>query len=190
MLKAVTTDPILDDISLDTPWALVETFSAMPRWKPADVNASADVIASVLKKHGVPVTLHEPTLYLSIPFAASVRAGDKLMKAKPPAYSRDCREWLEAELVYVPAAYSRTIGTLFNKNQDPALSATYYSHGVYDCEKVIYAVQCCTAVYLSFPAESNLRHPSIKRKHKRNSDARRPPRPACRRRQRRLRSAA
>jgi len=123
MLKAVTTDPILDDISLDTPWALVEAFSTMPRWKPADVNASADVIASVLKKHGVPVTLHEPTLYLSIPFTASVRAGDKVMKAKPPAYSRDCREWLEAELVYVPASYSRTIGTLFNKNQDPALSS-------------------------------------------------------------------
>jgi hypothetical protein len=77
----------------------------------------------VLKKHGVPVTLHEPTLYLSIPFTASVRAGDKVMKAKPPAYSRDCREWLEAELVYVPATYSRTIGTLFNKNQDPAHSS-------------------------------------------------------------------
>ena len=45
MLKAVTTDSVLDDISLDAPWALVETFSKMPRWKPQDVNAGADVIA-------------------------------------------------------------------------------------------------------------------------------------------------
>jgi N-acetylated-alpha-linked acidic dipeptidase len=123
MLKAVTTDPILDDISLDAPWALVETFSKMPRWKPQDVNASADVIAKALKAHGVPVTLHEPTLYLSIPFSAEVRVGDRTMRAKPPAYSRDCREGIEGALVYVPASYSRSIGTLFNKNQDPALSA-------------------------------------------------------------------
>jgi N-acetylated-alpha-linked acidic dipeptidase len=123
MLKAVTTDPILDDISLDVPWALVETFSTMPRWKPQDVNGSAEVIAKMLKAHGVPVTLHEPTLYLSIPFSAQVRVGDKVMKAKPPAYSRDCRDGLEAELVYVPASYSRSIGTLFAKNQDPALSS-------------------------------------------------------------------
>jgi N-acetylated-alpha-linked acidic dipeptidase len=123
MLKAVTTDPILDDISLDAPWALVETFSKMPRWKPQDVNASADVIAKALQAHGVPVTLHEPTLYLSIPFSAEVGVGDRTMRAKPPAYSRDCREGIEGALVYVPASYSRSIGTLFNKNQDPALSA-------------------------------------------------------------------
>jgi len=123
MLKAVTTDPILDDISLDAPWALVETFSKLPRWKPQDVNNSADVIAKALRQYGVPVTLHEPTLYLSIPFSAGVSVGEKTMKAKPPAYSRDCREGLEAALVYVPATYSRSIGTLFNKNQDPALSS-------------------------------------------------------------------
>ena len=123
MLKAVTTDPILDDISLDAPWALVETFSKLPRWKPQDVNAGADVIAGMLKSFGVPVTLHEPTLYLSIPYSAQVRVGDRVMKAKPPAYSRDCRAGLEGALVHVPAAYSRSIGTLFNKNQDPALSA-------------------------------------------------------------------
>ena len=123
MLKAVTTDPILDDISLDAPWALVETFSKLPRWKPQDVNAGADVIAGMLKSFGVPVTLHEPTLYLSIPFSAQVRVGDRVMKAKPPAYSRDCRAGLEGALVHVPAAYSRSIGTLFSKNQDPALSS-------------------------------------------------------------------
>ena len=97
-------DPILDDISLDAPWALVEKFSTLPRWKPKDVNKAADVIVAALKKAGVPVTVHEPVLYLSIPFSAEVRAGGKTMKAKPPAYSTDCRSGIEGELVYVPAS--------------------------------------------------------------------------------------
>ena len=60
----------------------------------------------------VQVTLHQPTLYLSIPFRAEVRVGDKTMKAKPPAYSGDCRQGLEAPLCYVPASYSRSIGSV------------------------------------------------------------------------------
>ena len=32
---------ILDTVSLDAPWALVEAFSVMPRWLPEDVNKGA-----------------------------------------------------------------------------------------------------------------------------------------------------
>ena len=124
MLKRRTTDPIIDDITLDAPWALVETFSKMPRWQPQDVNKGADVIIKALKKYAVPVKVHEPTLYLSIPFSAEVRADGRTMKAKPPAYSRDAREGVSGELVYVPASYSRSIGTLFHKNQDPVMTAS------------------------------------------------------------------
>ena len=124
MLKRRTTDPIIDDITLDAPWALVETFSKMPRWQPQDVNKGADVIIKALKKYAVPVKVHEPTLCLSIPFSAEVRADGRTMKAKPPAYSRDAREGVSGELVYVPASYSRSIGTLFLKNQDPVMTAS------------------------------------------------------------------
>ena len=62
----------LDSISLDAPWSLVEAFSTMPRWRPEDVNAGADHIASVLTRLGVPVTVHEPEIYLSIPLRAEV----------------------------------------------------------------------------------------------------------------------
>jgi N-acetylated-alpha-linked acidic dipeptidase len=124
MLKRRDTDPIIDDISLDAPWALVETFSKMPRWRPADVNKGADVITKALKKYAVPVKVHEPTLYLSIPFSAEVRVNGKTMHAKPPAYSRNAPDGVTGELVYVPASYSRNIGTLFHKNQDPQMTAS------------------------------------------------------------------
>jgi hypothetical protein len=43
---------ILADVSLDAAWPLVERFSTFPRWKPADVNASAGMIVSALEAAG------------------------------------------------------------------------------------------------------------------------------------------
>src|SRR6516164_2048552 len=123
MAKRHVTDPIIEAIGIDAPWALVEAFSKMPRWRPKDVNKSADVIVAMLKAEGVPVTVHEPTIYLSIPLSAEVRAAGRTLTAKPPAYSRDCRQGIAGELVYVPAVYSKSVGTLFAKNEeDEALS--------------------------------------------------------------------
>ena len=33
MQKKLVTDPIIDAISVDAAWTLVETFSTMPRWR-------------------------------------------------------------------------------------------------------------------------------------------------------------
>ncbi len=114
---------MMDAVSLDAPWALVEAFATMPRWKPADVATAAHDIAARLKALGVPVTLHEADLYLSIPFSASVEAGGETFRAKPPSYARDCREGLTAPLAYVPATVSQSINTLFHKSQDEAASS-------------------------------------------------------------------
>ena len=113
----------LDAVSVDVPWELVETFSTMPRWKPEDVNRAADEIARRLKAHDVPVTVHQPELYLSIPFEAEIRTAGGVLRAKPPAYSVAMPDGLEAELVHVPATVTNSISTLFDKNQDRALSA-------------------------------------------------------------------
>ena len=113
---------ILADVSLDVAWPLVERFSTFPRWKPADVNASAAMIVSALESAGVPVTVHDAEVYLSVPFTARVKADGRTIHAKPPAYAIDCRDGVCAPIVHVPATYSRSIGTLFAKNQDPALS--------------------------------------------------------------------
>ena len=107
---------MLKDVNLDAPWELVEVFSKTPRWKPRDVNKGADMIVARLRKHGVQVTVHEPEIYLSIPFEASVKAGKRVMRAKPPAYSVST-PGVTAEVAYVPAVYSASIGTLFHKNQ-------------------------------------------------------------------------
>jgi hypothetical protein len=114
---------ILADVTLDAPWALVERFSTFPRWKPEDVNASCDIMVEALKSFGVPVTVHEPEIYLSVPYDARVKAGGRTIRAKPPAYAIDCRKGVTAPIVHVPATYSRSIGSLFHKSQDADLSS-------------------------------------------------------------------
>ena len=108
---------MLNDVSLDAPWELIERFAKFPRWKPADVNKSCDMMTARLKALGVPVTVYEPEIYLSVPYSASVKAGRQSFKAKTPAYSVSVPNGLKGQLVYVPAAYSKSVGTLFDKNQ-------------------------------------------------------------------------
>ncbi|MEM1267319.1 MAG: M28 family peptidase [Pseudomonadota bacterium] len=114
---------LLTQVSLDAPWSLVEAFATMPRWKPADVEVAAREIERRLTDLGVPVTLHEANLHLSIPFTASVSAGSDHHGAKPPAYAKSCPEGITAPLVHVPATFSASINTLFHKNQDAEASA-------------------------------------------------------------------
>jgi N-acetylated-alpha-linked acidic dipeptidase len=107
---------LLDEVSLHAPWELTEAFSRHPRWRPEDVNAGADMIVERLRMLGAPVAVHEPEIYLSIPFDAEVRAGGRILRAKPPAYAISAPDGVTAEVAYAPAQYSKTIGTLFNKN--------------------------------------------------------------------------
>jgi len=107
---------MIAEVSLKAPWELVEAFALHPRWRPKDVNKGADMIVKRLTKLGVPVTVHEPEIYLSVPFEASVKAGRKTYRAKPPAYSLSCPEGITGEVAYAPGTYSRTIGKLFDKN--------------------------------------------------------------------------
>jgi N-acetylated-alpha-linked acidic dipeptidase len=107
---------LLDEVSLDAPWELTEAFSRHPRWRPEDVNAGADMIVERLRAFGAAVTVHEPAIYLSIPFEAEVQVGGRTLRAKPPAYAISAPEGVTAEVTYAPAQYSKSIGTLFNKN--------------------------------------------------------------------------
>ncbi|WP_372621760.1 M28 family peptidase [Falsiroseomonas sp.] len=110
---------LLDQVSLEAPWELVEAFSRTPRWMPEDVNRGADMIAQRLERLGVPVTLHMPEIYLAVPLSASVEAGGVIHRAKPPTSSLPVPEGRTAPLVYLPAnpkalrSYSRDIKELF-----------------------------------------------------------------------------
>ena len=89
----------IDDVSLDMPWGLVEAFSTMHRWRPEDVNRGADVIVERLRKAGVPVEVHEPEIFLSIPLSASVTAANVTYRAKPPSSALSAPEGVTGKLV-------------------------------------------------------------------------------------------
>ena len=40
----------IDEVSLNMPWSLVETFSTMPRWRPEDVNRGMDTLVQRLRR--------------------------------------------------------------------------------------------------------------------------------------------
>lgn len=97
---------LLADVSLDQPWALIQSFAGIVREHPTDVNRAADALVERLRSLGVPVTVHEPELYLSLPKSARVEADGVSFRAKPPSYSADARDGLTALLTYVPAAFA------------------------------------------------------------------------------------
>jgi hypothetical protein len=109
----------IDEVSLDLPWGLVERFSTMPRWRPEDVNRGADLIVAKLRDLGVPATVHEPEICLSIPLSASVTAAGKTYRAKPPSSSLSVPQGRSGRLVALQAnpralrSYNRDIATLF-----------------------------------------------------------------------------
>lgn len=117
----VTSDErrFLEAVGLDAPWDLVETFSKTPRWRPDDVNAGADLIVERLARLGVPVEVHEPEIYLSVPHGASVEAGGTTYRAKPPSSTLSVPDGLTAPLVRLEAnpkalrSYNRDVATLF-----------------------------------------------------------------------------
>src|SRR5262245_5525230 len=90
-----------DRIDVGFAWDLVERFSTQPREQPADANRGAEIIAERLRSQGIPVTMHEPTLFLSLPGAASVEIAGQRFNAKPPAFSAIVPEGLSAPLEYM-----------------------------------------------------------------------------------------
>ncbi len=109
----------IDDLSLDLPWALVETFATMPRWQPEDVNRGADILVARLRETGVPVEVHAPEIFLSVPQSASVSAGGVTYRAKPPSSALSMPGGQTGRLVTLAAnpkalrSYNRDIKTLF-----------------------------------------------------------------------------
>jgi N-acetylated-alpha-linked acidic dipeptidase len=98
---------ILDSISIDQPWELVEEIVKHIRLSGTDEERMAfDAIMERLDGWGVPYTLHEPMAFISHPLAATVRTlgpDGKAFRAKTVAMSvsTDGAE-IEGQLVYVP----------------------------------------------------------------------------------------
>jgi N-acetylated-alpha-linked acidic dipeptidase len=108
---------VLADIDLTHPWSLIETFAGMVREHPDDVDRAVDVLVERLEGYGVPVTVYEPELYLSLPREASVTADGATYRAKAPAASANAPDGVTAPLVYVPADYARAADDVFGDVQ-------------------------------------------------------------------------
>lgn len=109
-------DRFLEGVTLDAPWELIERFSTMARCNPPDVDVACDLLVQRLQALGVPVEVLSTELYLSIPHHAEVRADGQVMRAKASSFSLHAPAGVHAELVYVPAAYSKSISTMFQRN--------------------------------------------------------------------------
>lgn len=111
---------ILDEISLDVPWSVVEHFSSLVRSSGSPQERQAfDTMVNHLKEWGVPHQLHEPEAFISIPLAASVAANGKTFRAKTPAMSVSTGdEPVTAELVYMPSDGGDRPGDVFSTGVD------------------------------------------------------------------------
>jgi N-acetylated-alpha-linked acidic dipeptidase len=113
---------ILDDVSLDVPWAVVERLASLVRLSGSPEEREAvDLLRRHLSVWGVPHRLHEPEAFISIPLAAHVRVGERTYRAKTPAMSVSTDgQAISAELVYMPSHGGETTGDVFSTGVDLA----------------------------------------------------------------------
>ena len=115
---------LLETLSLDVAWPLVETFATIPREAPADCDRAAGLIVDALREAGVPVTIHEPELYLALPRHGSVRLGGATLFAKPSPFTASRPDGVTARLVHVrgaaalPHGFSPASAALFGADFD------------------------------------------------------------------------
>lgn len=105
---------LLDAVTLDRPWELITTFSTLKREHPNDVRRAAEHIERHLRELGIPVDVHVPELFLSLPGQASVSVGGLTFAAKPMAMSAVFPEGLTAPLVYQPSQYAANADDMFS----------------------------------------------------------------------------
>ena len=107
-------------IRLDEPRALLDRFVTLVRESgTADEEAAGHYLVERLQAFGVPVTLHTPDLYISLPERAALTiagaGGTTTVRARPPAMARSTGdEPVEGEVCYVPSRYAAGTSSLFD----------------------------------------------------------------------------
>lgn len=107
-------------IALDESRALLDRFSTLVRESGTpDEETAARYVVSRFQALGIPVTLHTPDLYISVPERAEVdvhgTGGSRSVRARPPAMARSTGDGgVEAEVCYVPSRYAAGTASLFD----------------------------------------------------------------------------
>ena len=112
---------VVQSVALDDVRALLERFSGLVRESGSrDEWTAARYIAGRLRAWGIPHTLHEPELYLSIPKSASLEVrspAPRTIRAKTPAFSASTgRKTVRGRVAYVPTGYAADTETLFDSH--------------------------------------------------------------------------
>ena len=109
-----------DAIRLDESRALLDKFVTLVRESGTTAEEQAGhYLVDRLKAMGVPVTLHTPELYISLPERAELTvngaAGRRSIRARPPAMAQSTGDRpIEGEICYVPSRYAAGTSTLFD----------------------------------------------------------------------------
>ncbi len=109
---------LVGEVSLDEPWALIETYAGLVRGSGTKPERRAfDYLSKRLKKLGVPHTVHAPTLFISLPGKARLEVltpERKLLVAKTPSMSLSTGgRWKRGELFYLSTKPMDEIRGLF-----------------------------------------------------------------------------
>src|SRR5262245_18593369 len=109
-----------DAIRLDESKALLDKFVTLVREAGTTAEEHAGhYIVERLNAMGIPVTLHTPELYISLPERAELTLigadGRRTIRARPPAMARSTGDRpVEGEICYVPSRYAAGTSTLFD----------------------------------------------------------------------------
>lgn len=114
---------IVDALSLDEPWKLIETLIGLVRESGTeDERRAAQYVADRLEALGIPHRVYTPTLYISLPRGASVEVlspEERSLHAKTPSFSVSTESPIVGELVYVPTAQIHSDADLFEVSVIP-----------------------------------------------------------------------
>lgn len=111
-------EKLVSEVSLDEPWALIETYTGLVRGSGTKPERRAfDYLSKRLKKLGVPHTVHTPTLFISLPGKARLEVltpERKLLSAKTPSMSLSTGgRWKRGEIFYLSTKQMGEIRGLF-----------------------------------------------------------------------------
>jgi hypothetical protein len=109
-----------ESIDLEEPRKLLERFATLVRESGTpQEDAAAHYIVERLQALGVPVTVHEPNLYISLPeraeLSVTVGGNARSIRARPPSFARSTAgEVVSGDICYVPSRYAAGTSTLFD----------------------------------------------------------------------------
>ena len=108
---------LIESVSADEPWQLVERFADLERVSgSADEREAAKYLIDRLEHHGIPYERYDPELWLSIPHAASLKATAPVQQsfdsAKTISFSK--AGTITGEVVYLEGPSAETMEEMLN----------------------------------------------------------------------------